>query len=100
MGKNPQEVIFIFLVFSVFTVICDEKVSVVGSAVLRTDVPYKFAVTNHNLDAQDKVISVAIEGTSFSGVNYNVSKEVYVAPGQTTIGELEVKHFQRFNLNK
>lgn len=88
MGKNLP---LIFLVSLVLTVNCDEKISVVGPAVLRTDEPYKFAVTNHNSSAEEKVISVAIEGTSFSGNRFNVTREVSVFPGQTTIGELEVK---------
>lgn len=91
MGKNLLRLSFIVVACSVIIVNCDEKISVVGPAVLRTDEPYKFAVTNHNLIAQDKVISVSIEGTSFSGERYNVTKEVSVAPGQTTIDELEVK---------
>lgn len=90
MDKNLLIVLCNLIIYKVLLVNCD-YISVVGSKTLRIDEAYKVAVTSHSFNATgNKTVLVAIVGKDFEGGEYEVYKNVSVAPGETSIAKLKV----------
>lgn len=88
MDQKLWTVLWLLVIYKVLLVHC-EYFSVVGSKTLRINEPYKFAVTNHNA-LQSKTVNVAIIGSTFEGEEYEVFRDVTVAPGETSLAKLKV----------
>lgn len=89
MGRSPKVALCILIVCKVLLVRCD-YISVVGSQTLRIDEPYKVAITSHSA-LESQTISVGIIGSTYSGDEYELFKQVSVAPGQTVTTKLIVR---------
>lgn len=82
-------VVLCFLAIHKVLLVQCEYFSVVGSKTLRIDEPFKFAVTNHNA-LRSETVNVAIIGSTFDGEEYEVFRDVTVAPGETSLAKLKV----------
>lgn len=65
--------------------------SVVGSAVLRIDEPYRVAVIYHDIFGEKMDIKVGIQGVTNSGEIVEVFQELTLNPGSSKVLKFQVR---------
>lgn len=88
MWKNLGKVLWLLISSELYAVNC-EYFTIIGPKTLRADEPYKVAVTSHGLNPS--TVAVGIEGTGYDGEEFEVSRDVEILPGETSLVKLNVR---------
>lgn len=88
--KAKWKEVLCFLMVKLIVVQCD-YFSVVASAILRIDEPYRVAITSHDIFGEKLDIKVGVQGVTNSGDIVEVFQNLTLNPGSSKILKFQVR---------
>lgn len=88
--KTKWKEVLCFLMMKLILVQCN-YFSVVGSAVLRIDEPYRVAVISHDVYGEEMDIKVGVQGVTNAGEVVEVFQELTLNPGSSKVLKFQVR---------